>query len=48
VGYSLEQTTNLSGSGWSGDTNAVEIVNQFNFVTNRSSDAPKFFRLRQP
>ncbi|HEX5220648.1 MAG TPA: YncE family protein [Verrucomicrobiae bacterium] len=47
VGYRLEQTTNLANSPWSDDTNAVEIVNQFNFVTNNSSDATKFFRLRR-
>ncbi|HEX5222976.1 MAG TPA: hypothetical protein VFZ59_25690 [Verrucomicrobiae bacterium] len=47
VGYRLEQTTNLASSPWSDDTNAVEIVNQFNFVTNNSSDATKFFRLRR-
>lgn len=48
VGFSLEQTPSLVSPTWSDDTNAVQIVNQFNFVTNSSSDATKFFRLRQP
>ena len=48
VGYSLEHTTNLAISAWSPDTNAVEVVNQFNFVTNSTSDSARFFRLRQP
>jgi len=48
VGFSLEQTPNLVSPTWNADTNAVQIVNQFNFVTNSSSDATRFFRLRQP
>jgi YVTN family beta-propeller protein len=47
VGYRLEHNTNLASSTWSDDTNAVEVVNQFNFVTNSSNDATKFFRLRR-
>lgn len=48
VGYRLEETTNLAIPAWNVDTNPVDIVNQFNFVTNTAGDAARFFRLRQP
>lgn len=48
VGFGLEQTASLSAPAWSASTNAVEIVNQLNFVTNHPADSTMFFRLRRP
>ena len=43
----LEESASLNPATWTNNTNAVEIANGFNFVTNSPGAAVKFFRLRQ-
>ena len=46
-GFRLEQTDSLLAPTWSDDTNAVETVDQFHFVTNTTETTTRFFRLRE-
>jgi hypothetical protein len=45
AGYALEGATNLPPSTWTGMTDAVEVVNGQNWVTNSSAPAAQFYRL---
>ncbi|MSU58864.1 MAG: hypothetical protein EXS35_11985 [Pedosphaera sp.] len=47
AGY-LEETPSLTSPTWSNNADVVEIVNNFNFVTNSSATSAKYFRLRLP
>ena len=44
----LEETSNLTLPTWVNNTNAVEMANGFNYVTNTPGASAKFFRLRLP
>jgi YVTN family beta-propeller protein len=44
----LEEKWGLTSPAWSNNTDAVEIANGFNFVTNTPGASAKFFRLRLP
>ena len=44
----LEETPSLASPTWSNNADAVEIVNNFNFVTNSPANSAKYFRLRLP
>lgn len=48
VGFLLEESPSLGSPIWSADTNAVDIVNNLNFITNALPKNEQFFRLRQP
>ncbi|MEK7706944.1 MAG: hypothetical protein AAB380_02985 [Verrucomicrobiota bacterium] len=42
----LEEASSLSAPTWSNNTDAVEIANNFNYVTNSPGSDAKYFRLR--
>lgn len=44
----LEEASSLSAPTWSNNTDAVEIANNFNYVTNSPGSGAKYFRLRLP
>jgi DNA-binding beta-propeller fold protein YncE len=46
AGFGLEESASLSPGSWSNVPDPWEIINQSNYVTNSSSSAGAFFRLR--
>lgn len=48
AGFSLEVANSLSSASWSNANDPVEIVNNFNFVTNPPGPGARYFRLRMP
>jgi hypothetical protein len=47
AGFKLQQTPILTPLAWSDDTNSIEVMNGYNFVTNQPTEATTFFRLQQ-
>lgn len=47
TGFNLETATSLASASWSNVNDPVEIVNNFNFVTNPPGSGARYFRLRQ-
>lgn len=48
AGFNLEVADSLASGSWSNVSSPVEIVNNFNFVTNPPVPGARYFRLRLP